>query len=125
MSNKNTSTNKTKKKQPRIKDFFENSVRQATLNQGLNRDNSVRSPQESDQPHRKKPEVENEEQLTVVITNAMIRGELKKVNMRVNLQSEYLEKTISKFNQDLQKCMSYITKEVSKASSIYDEVNER
>ena len=44
--------------------------------------------------------------------------------MRMNLQSKYLEKTISRFNQDLQKCMSDITKEVSKASSINDKVND-
>ena len=49
--------------------------------------------------------MENEEQPIVVITNAMIYDELKKVNMRINLQFKYLEKTISIFNQDLQKCM--------------------
>ena len=42
--------------------------------------------------------------------------------MRNNLQSEYLEKTISKFNQDLKKGMSDITKEVFKASLINDRV---
>ena len=51
-------------------------------------------------------------------------GGAKKVNMRINLQSDNLEKTISKFNQHLQKCMSDISKEVSKASLINDKVND-
>ena len=75
MSNKNT--NKIKKNQLGINDFCENSIRQATPNQSLKRDNSVRSPQESDQPHNKL-EMENEEQPTVVITKAMIWDEPKK-----------------------------------------------
>ena len=103
------------KNQLGIKDFCVNSIRQTTPNQSLRRDKSVRTSQESDQLH-KKLKIENEEQPTVVITNAIIWDELKKVNMRINLQSKYLEKTIRKFNQDLQKCMSDITKEVSKAS---------
>ena len=122
MSNKNTNTNKTQKNQLGIKDFCEDGIRQATLNQSLKRNNSVRSSQESDQPHEKL-EMENEEQPKVVITNAMIWDELKKVNMRINLQSKYLEKPISKFNQDLHKCMPDLTKEVSKASSKNDKVN--
>ena len=44
--------------------------------------------------------------------------------MRINLQSKYLEKTICKFNHDLQKCISDITKEVFKASLINDKVND-
>ena len=67
--------------------------------------------------------MENEEQPTVVITNAMIWDELNKVNIRINVQSKYLEKTISKFNKDLQKGMSNITQEVSKASLINEKVN--
>ena len=69
--------------------------------------------------------MENEEQPIVVITNALIWDKLKKnVNMRINSQCNYLEKTIIKFNQDLQKCMLDITKEVSKASSINGKVND-
>ena len=105
-----------------IIDFCENSIIQATPNQGLKRDNSVRSPQETDQLH-KKLQMENEEQQNCDY-KCHDKGQTKKVNMRINLQSKHLEKTISKFNQDLQKCMSDITKDVSKASSINDKVNE-
>ena len=71
VSSMSKNTNKTKKNQLGINDFCENSIRQATPNQSLKRNNSVRNPQESDQPH-KKPEIENKEQPTVVITNTMI-----------------------------------------------------
>ena len=44
--------------------------------------------------------------------------------MRINLQSEYLEKTNSKFNQDLQIFMSDIAKEAIMASLINDKVHD-
>ena len=47
-----------KEKPAGIKYFCENSIKLDTPNQSLKRDNSVRSPQESDQPH-KKLEMEN------------------------------------------------------------------